>query len=59
MSMSDLKVYFLNVSAFALSYSQMDMILKVVLLVLSIGYTAQRWYLLDQERRKKDNEDNK
>lgn len=54
--MSDLKVYFLNASAFALSYSQLDMILKITLLVLSIGYTAQRWYLLDKERRNKNNE---
>jgi len=51
--MSDLKIYFLNASAFALSYSQIDMILKIMLLVLSIGYTAQRWYLLDKERRNK------
>jgi len=59
MTMSDLKIYFLNASAFALSYSQLDMILKVMLLVLSIGYTAQRWYLLDKERRNKNNEGNK
>ncbi len=59
MTMSDLKIYFLNASAFALSYSQIDMILKIMLLVLSIGYTAQRWYLLDKERRNKNNEGNK
>ena len=58
-TMSDLKVYFLNASAFALSYSQLDMILKITLLVLSIGYTAQRWYLLDKERRDKNNEGDK
>lgn len=59
MTMSDLKIYFFNASAFALSYSQLDMILKVLLLVVSIGYTAQRWYLLDKERRDKNNESNK
>jgi hypothetical protein len=57
--MSDLKIYFFNASAFALSYSELDMILKVMLLVVSIGYTAQRWYLLDKERRNKNNESDK
>lgn len=59
MSMSDLKVYFINASAIALSYSQIDMILKLTLLILSIGYTAQRWYLLEKERRDKKDEGNK
>lgn len=59
MSMSDLKVYFINASAIALSYSQIDMILKLTLLILSIGYTAKRWYLLEKERREKKDEGNK
>ena len=49
-------MYLLNVSALAISMSQIDMILKITLLVLSVGYTAQRWWLLNKESKKK-NED--
>ena len=50
--MGDMKMYLLNVSTLAISMSHIDMILKITLLALSVGYTAQRWYLLDKERRK-------
>jgi len=55
--MSDIKVYLLNIGAVAVSYSELDMILKITLLIVSIGYTAQRWYLLDKERRDKLEDD--
>lgn len=54
--MGDIKMYLLNISTLAISFSQIDMILKITLLVLSVGYTAQRWYLLNKESKKK-NED--
>jgi hypothetical protein len=53
--MGDIKMYLLNIGTFAISMSQIDMILKITLLILSVGYTAQRWYLLDKERREKNN----
>ena len=53
--MGDIKMYLLNIGTFAISMSHIDMILKITLLVLSVGYTAQRWYLLDKERREKNN----
>lgn len=55
--MSDLKLYLLNVSTVAMSFSQIDNLLKILLLILSVGYTAQRWYLLDKARRNKNEED--
>jgi hypothetical protein len=51
--MSDIKLYALNATSLALSFSQLDMVLKILLLVISVGYTAQKWYLLDKERRDK------
>lgn len=54
--MGDIKMYLLNIGTFAISLSHIDMILKITLLVLSVGYTAQRWYLLNKESNKK-NED--
>ena len=50
---SDLKLYFLNATSFAISLSPVDMILKIVLLALSIGYTIDKWAKL---RKKRDNE---
>ena len=51
--MSDIKLYALNATSLALSFSQIDTILKILLLALSVGYTAQKWYMLDKERRDK------
>tara|TARA_B110000259_G_C13667172_1_gene262757 strand:+ start:294 stop:470 length:177 start_codon:yes stop_codon:yes gene_type:complete len=52
-NMSDIKLYALNATSLALSFSHLDMVLKILLLVISVGYTAQKWYLLDKERRDK------
>jgi hypothetical protein len=49
--MSDIKLYALNVTSLALSFSHIDMALKILLLIISVGYTAQKWYLLDKDRR--------
>ena len=49
--MSDLKLYILNATSFAVSFSQIDMILKILLISVTIGYTLQKWYLLDKDRR--------
>jgi hypothetical protein len=54
--MGDIKMYLLNIGTLAISMSHIDMILKITLLILSVGYTAQRWYLLNKESQKK-NED--
>jgi hypothetical protein len=50
--MGDMKMYLLNVGTLAISMSQIDMILKITLLALSVGYTAQRWYLLNKDKDK-------
>ncbi len=57
MDMSDVKLYILNASAFTISFSNTDMVLKILLLILSVGYTAQRWYLLNKENKKKNESD--
>jgi len=52
MNESDIKVLLLNATTFSISMSHVEAALKIMLLVISIGYTAQRWYFL----RKKNNE---
>ena len=59
MGMSDIKLYAINTITLAMSFSQLDTVLKILLLTASIGYTIQRWYLLDKERRDKKNEGDK
>ncbi len=49
MNSTDLKVYLMNVSTMAISFSNIEATLKIVLLIASIGYTAQRWYLMNKE----------
>lgn len=46
MSETDIKVMLLNASTFAITFSEVEMALKIMLLITSIGYTAQRWYFL-------------
>jgi len=56
MEMTDLKLYALNVLAFSITLTSIEPILKIVLLVLSIGYTAIRIYShFEDNNKNKDN----
>jgi|TARA_R110000803_G_scaffold95632_2_gene163705 hypothetical protein len=50
--MGDIKMYLLNVSTIAISMSHIDMILKITLLTISVGYTAHKWWLMSQNNKK-------
>jgi len=52
MLLNDLKIYFLNILSFAISFSDVDMVLKFVLLIVSIGYTIERWIKLRKDEPK-------
>jgi len=52
MTHEDLKVYALNAVTFSVSMSQVELYLKIFLLIVSIGYTIQRWYLLGKKKEK-------
>jgi len=41
-----MKLYSLNAVALALSMANIDVILKVILLSVSIGYTIHKWILM-------------
>ncbi len=47
MDVTDLKIYTLNATALGVSMTDIDIILKIILLAVSIGYTIQKWYLLN------------
>ena len=54
MSFGDVKMYALNIGSLVISITNVDVVLKIILLLLSIGYTINKWVLL-----KRDNEKNK
>jgi len=48
MNLSDIKIFTLNFSSLAISMTNIDVVLKLSLLVVSIGYTLHKWYLLNK-----------
>ena len=50
MNESDVKLVLLNTTAMTISMAQVETVLKLMLLLISIGYTAQRWYFLRKEK---------
>lgn len=43
MTTEDAKIYAINLSTMLLSLSQIETMLKIVLLLASIGYTISKW----------------
>jgi hypothetical protein len=58
MTITDLKIYGLNGIAMALNFSSAEVGLKLILTLVVIGYTMQKWYLMNRDKNNK-NEDNK
>jgi len=45
----DLKVYALSIGTFGISMSNIDVVLKVTLMLVTIGYTIQKWYIMNKK----------
>lgn len=41
--MEDLKIYMINTASLLISFSNIEMGLKIILLMASIGYTISKW----------------
>jgi hypothetical protein len=54
MSMGDIKLYALNLTALSVSMTNIENYLKVLLLLVSIGYTLSKWVGLKQEDKKEE-----
>ena len=50
MNVTDLKIYALNGTVMAMNFSTIELGLKIVLAVVAIGYTAQKWYLMNRDK---------
>lgn len=46
MNFNDLKILGINSFVLGVSMTQIDVILKILLLLVSIGYTIHKWYLM-------------
>jgi len=53
MNETDVKVLLMNASTFAISFAQIEMALKIALLIITIGYTAQRWWIMYNQNKNK------
>jgi hypothetical protein len=51
MDTTDLKVLTFNAATMALSFSELEEVLKILLLVASIGYTMQKWWIINRKRK--------
>jgi len=51
MGQTDLKLLLINSTTFLVSFSDLENILKIILLLASIGYTAQRWWQMNKGKK--------
>ena len=44
MDIQDIKLYFINLATMAITLTQIEIFLKIILLMISIGYTLSKWH---------------
>jgi hypothetical protein len=49
---NDYKTLVLNLGTFGISMTNIDVILKIILLSVSILYTCHKWYLMNENKNK-------
>ena len=56
-SMADMKLYGLNAMTLSVTtFSNLEMSLKILLLLISIGYTISRWIKLADSKKEQEND---
>ena len=50
---TDYKTLLINLGTFLFSMTNIDIVLKIILLVVTIGYTLHKWYLLNKNNARK------
>ena len=53
MEVQDFKLYAMNIGAFALSLTELELFLKILLLLTTIGYTVYKWHELYKRNKNK------
>jgi len=44
-------VYLLSIGTFGVSLSNLDIILKITLMLVTIGYTIQKWVIMNKKNK--------
>jgi len=44
--LTDLKIYAVNSAAIGATFSNIDIALKILLVLVTLGYTSHKWYLM-------------
>lgn len=52
LTMTDFKLYIINGTSFMVSLMNIDAFLKITLLLLTIGYTINKWYIMSKTNKK-------
>mgnify|MGYP006121508921 CR=1 FL=1 len=52
LKMTDFKLYIINGASFMVSLMNIDAFLKITLLLLTIGYTINKWYIMSKTNKK-------
>lgn len=47
----DLKLSLLTGTYFAITFSDLDSMMKIIVFLLTFGYTVRRWYLLEKNKK--------
>ena len=49
---TDYKTLLINIGTFGISMTNIDIALKIILVLVTIGYTVQKWWLLNKNKKK-------
>ena len=52
MNYNEVKLWMINMAVITVTFTQIENTLKLILLIISIGYTIDRW--IDKRKNKKD-----
>ena len=50
----DSKLSFLTGTYFAITFTDIDYIMKIIVFLLTVGYTIRRWYLMEKKTQDTD-----
>jgi len=48
----DYKILMINAGSFGISMTNIDITLKIILLLVTIGYTINKWVILNKNKKK-------
>jgi hypothetical protein len=51
-NLENFKLWLLNIAVLYFSFTDVEVTLKIISLLIAIGYTLRRWYLLETKNKK-------